>query len=138
MYHSTSKRTDFSLAADHTDKQCSAAPFVGSSDTGRTSAQIPIRQCALSATQGIPHQTTTAPLSANSAAWPTPRLARIAAKNCDHRLRHCESGKELSPHSGGNNNPPQIPSLLSNDDSHRTSRTNDRGAGQPSLLAYCS
>ncbi|KAG0421641.1 hypothetical protein HPB47_002469 [Ixodes persulcatus] len=79
----------------------------------------------LRATQGIPHQTTTAPLSANSAAWTTPRLARIAAKNCDHPLRHCEFGNELSPHSGGNNNPPQIPSLLSHDNSHRTSRTNN-------------
>ncbi|KAG0429474.1 hypothetical protein HPB47_023596 [Ixodes persulcatus] len=53
------------------------------SDTGRTSAQIPTPQCALSATQGIPHQTTTAPLSANPAARPTP----TASKDCRKKLR---------------------------------------------------
>ncbi|KAM7282021.1 hypothetical protein ISCGN_002179 [Ixodes scapularis] len=64
---------------------------------------------------------------------PTASL-RIAAKRCDHRLRHCESGNELSPHGGGNNNRPQIPSLISNDNSHRTSRTNNRSVSQPSSL----
>ncbi|KAG0445044.1 hypothetical protein HPB47_001554 [Ixodes persulcatus] len=97
----------------------------GSSDTGRTSAQIPTRQCELSATQGIPHQTTTAPPSANSVDWPTRRLTRTAAKSCVHHLLHCEYENEPSPHSGVNNNPPRISSLLSNDNSHRTSRTNN-------------